>query len=340
MSQTLLVTGGAGFIGSNFIHYWLERHPHDRIINLDALTYAGNEANLSSLKNNPNYSFVQGDIRDESLVSEVVAKVDKIVHFAAESHVDRSVKNPQLFLETNVFGTHVLIQAALKHNIKHFHHISTDEVFGSLKLNSDEKFSENTPYDPRSPYSASKAGSDHLVRAYGETFGLPFTVSNCSNNYGAYQFPEKLFALAITNLLENKPVPIYGDGLNVRDWLYVEDHCKAIELILEEGPTGETYLIGGLSKDVSNLEVIKMILAIMGQDESMIEFVQDRPGHDRRYAVDWSKIKNKLGWEPSVSLEEGLQKTVDWYQNNPNWWQELKQKNQDWFTKQYPKNHE
>lgn len=337
MAQTLLVTGGAGFIGSNFIHYWLKTHPEDHIINLDALTYAGNEASLADISGSSNYTFVKGSINDSELVNKLVADVDTVVHFAAESHVDRSILEPGIFAMTNMIGTQVLLQAALEHKIKRFHHISTDEVFGSLELGSSEKFNEFTPYDPRSPYSASKAGSDHLVRAYGETFGLPFTLTNCSNNYGEYHFPEKLFPLAITNLIEGKKVPVYGDGLNVRDWLYVQDHCSAIDRVLTEGKVGETYLIGGLQGDVSNLDVVKLILNLMGKDESQIEFVQDRAGHDRRYAVDWTKIHDELGWSPSVTLEEGLQRTITWYQQNQNWWKPLKEKAQGFFDQNYKK---
>ncbi|MEA2057053.1 MAG: dTDP-glucose 4,6-dehydratase [Patescibacteria group bacterium] len=338
-NKTLLVTGGAGFIGSNFIHYWLRNHSQDKIINLDALTYAGNLANLETIKNNPQYVFVEGDIKDKKLVNKIMDDVDWVVHFAAESHVDRSIKNPQLFLETNVLGTQVLLEAALDHKIEHFHHISTDEVFGALPLDSKQKFQEDTNYNPHSPYSASKAASDHLVRAYGDTYQLPYTVTNCSNNYGPYQFPEKFIALTITNLLENKKIPIYGDGKYVRDWLYVEDHCRAIDLVLNQGEMGETYLVGGLTKDISNYEIAQMICEIMGADfESTIEFIKDRPGHDRRYAVDWSKIKQKLNWEPSVNLKQGLEATVKWYQDNPQWWQPFKQQNQTWFKEQYQQN--
>ncbi len=333
-NKTLLVTGGAGFIGSNFIHYWLKKHPNDKIINLDALTYAGNRKSLKNLENNANYVFVEGNITDEELVNKIMDDVSLVVHFAAESHVDRSILNPDIFLKTNVMGTHALLKAALKNKVR-FHHISTDEVFGSLKLGSDKKFTEATPYDPRSPYSASKAASDHLVRAYGETYGLAYTLSNCSNNYGEYHFPEKLIPLAITNLIENKKIPIYGDGLNVRDWIYVQDHCKAIEMILLEGKIGETYLVGGLNKDVSNLEIVKIILQLMGKSENELKFVKDRPGHDRRYAVNWSKINQELGWKPSVSLEEGLQKTINWHQNNAWWWKPLKEKSQQYFKQQY-----
>lgn len=333
-NKTLLVTGGAGFIGSNFIHYWLKKYPDDKIINFDALTYAGNRESLKNLKSRANYVFVEGNITNEELVNKIMDDVSLVVHFAAESHVDRSILNPDIFLETNVLGTHVLLKAALKNKVR-FHHISTDEVFGSLKLGSNTKFTETTSYDPRSPYSASKAASDHLVRAYGETYGLAYTLNNCSNNYGEYHFPEKFIPLAITNLIENKKIPIYGDGLNVRDWLYVQDHCKAIEMILLEGKIGETYLVGGLNKDISNLEIAKMILQLMDESDSELEFIKDRPGHDRRYAVNWSKINQELGWEPSVSLEEGLQKTINWYKHNAWWWQPLKEKNQQYFKQQY-----
>lgn len=335
MSQTLLITGGAGFIGSNFVHYWLEKHPEDKVINLDALTYAGNLDNLKDVENNPQYTFVHGDIRDKGLVDKIMADVNTVVHFAAESHVDRSIKNPEIFLETNVIGTHVLLEAALKHKIKRFHHISTDEVFGALPLETKEKFDLKTPYDPRSPYSASKAAADHLVRAYGTTFGLPYTLTNCSNNYGPYQFPEKFIGLMITNLMDDEKVPVYGDGLYVRDWLYVYDHCTAIDRVLADGKVGETYLVGGLYGDTSNLEITQMIMKIMGKSEDLIEHVKDRPGHDRRYAIDWTKIHDELGWEPSVTLEEGLQKTVDWFQVNEAWWRKQKQLNETYFKEQY-----
>lgn len=319
----ILVTGGAGFIGSNFIHYWLKNFDSE-VVNLDALTYAGNLENLRDIENDPRYSFVEANITDAGAVGKAMEGVTHVVHFAAETHVDRSITGPQVFVETNVVGTQVLLDCALKAGVERFHHISTDEVFGSLELGSEEKFSETTKYDPRSPYSASKAGSDHLVRAYGETYGLPYVITNCSNNYGPYHFPEKLFPLAITNILENKKVPVYGDGLNVRDWLFVEDHCRAIAEVLTKGKNHETYLIGGLTKDISNLDAIKLLLKLMGKDESMIEFVEDRKGHDRRYAVDWSKMNQELGWEPSVTLEEGLQRTIEWYKQNEEWWRKLK----------------
>ncbi len=333
--KTLLITGGAGFIGSNFVHYWLKAHPEDKVITLDALTYAGNLANLAGCEQNPSHTFVKGSICDRNLVAQVMQGVDTVVHFAAETHVDRSITNPALFLETNVLGTQTLLDAALHTGVKHFHHISTDEVFGSLELDTSEKFTPYTNYDPRSPYSASKAASDHLVRAYGETYGLPFTITNCSNNYGEFHFPEKLIPLAITNLIEGKKVPIYGDGLNVRDWLYVYDHCTAIDKVLESGKLGSTYLVGGLTQDVSNLELIRTILLLMGKTENSIEFVTDRLGHDRRYAIDWSATESDLNWKPSVSLEEGLEKTIAWYKANEEWWRPLKAKNQTYFEQQY-----
>ena len=324
-TMRLLVTGGAGFIGSNFIRYWLKKNPADQIVNLDKLTYAGNLNNLREVKKNPHYHFARGDILDGKLVDRLVKKSDIIVHFAAESHVDRSILGPQVFVKTNVIGTQVLLDAAVKHSIKRFHQVSTDEVFGALSLNSKKKFDENTLYRPGSPYAASKAASDHLVRAYGNTYGLSFTITNCSNNFGPYQFPEKLIPLSITNLLEGKKVPIYGDGLYVRDWLYVEDHCRAIELVLKKGKIGETYCVGGMAKDFSNLRVIEMICQIMGrQFDKSIEYVKDRPGHDRRYAVDWRKIKKELGWQPKYDFETYLKKTITWYQENEWWWKPLK----------------
>lgn len=332
----LLVTGGAGFIGSNFILYWMRNHPDDEIINFDKLTYAGNLENLKEVEKNPKYCFVKGDICVGEEVDSSMKGIDTVVHFAAESHVDRSIMEPASFVATNVLGTQVLLDSALKNNVKRFHHISTDEVFGSLDLNTSEKFNENSRYDPHSPYSASKAGSDHLVRAYFDTYGLPVTITNCANNYGPYHFPEKLIPLAITNLIEGKKVPVYGDGLYVRDWLYVEDHCRAIDLVLQKGKLGETYCIGSMTQDVGNLEVIRKILKIMGKDESMIEYVKDRPGHDRRYAIDWSKIKNELGWEPLHSFDEWLEETVKWYQDNEEWWKEVKSGDyQKYYANQY-----
>ncbi len=336
----LLVTGGAGFIGSNFILYWLKKYSQDKILNLDKLTYAGNLENLKSVENNPNYIFVKTDICDLSLVDSLIKKynIDTIVHFAAETHVDRSIMDPAPFIKTNIEGTYVLLEAAFKNKIKRFHHISTDEVFGDLPLDSKEKFNEKTPYRPRSPYSASKAAADHLVQAYHITHKLPTTISNCSNNFGPYQFPEKLIPLAITNLLEGKKVPIYGDGLYSRDWLYVEDHCRAIDLILKKGEIGDTYLIGGQTETISNLEVIKKIIKIMGKDESLISFVADRPGHDRRYAIDWSTTNQKLGWSPIFDFETSLKKTVDWYSKNLDWWRKVKSgEYQKYYSKHYCK---
>lgn len=331
----ILVTGGAGFIGSNFIHHVLARSSDTVVVNLDALTYAGNLENTQSLEGDPRYRFVKGDITDPSIVESLVAEADAVVHFAAESHVDRSISDPESFIRTNVIGTYVLLEAARKHG-KRFHHVSTDEVFGSLSPD-EAPFDEHTPYDPRSPYSASKASSDHLVRAYHETYGLPITISNCSNNYGPYHFPEKLIPLAITNLLEGKKVPVYGDGLQVRDWLYVEDHCRAIADVLERGKIGETYCIGG-NGERTNIWIVKKLLLLLGKDESAIEYVKDRAGHDRRYAIDYSKIEQELGWRPTLSLEEGLAKTVLWFEENEAWWKNVKSgAYQEYYDKQYGK---
>ncbi|MEX1998035.1 MAG: dTDP-glucose 4,6-dehydratase [Candidatus Andersenbacteria bacterium] len=318
----LLVTGGAGFIGSNFIRYWFKQHPEDEITNLDLLTYAGNPANLGEVTNHA-YIFIKGDIRDSNTVEALVKDTDVIIHFAAESHVDRSILGPEAFIETNVKGTFVLLEAARKFK-KHFHHISTDEVFGSLTLESRKKFSEKTAYAPHSPYAASKAASDHLVRAYYDTFGIPVTITNSSNNFGPYQHPEKFISRMITNLLDGENVKIYGDGQYIRDWLYVIDHVWAIDLVLQKGKIGETYLIGGMSHDINNLEVAKLLLKYMNLPEDRIEFVKDRPGHDRRYAVNWSKINKELGWQPEHSFEEWLKITVDWYRENGAWWRPLK----------------
>ncbi len=318
----ILVTGGAGFIGSNFILYWLANHPDDFVINFDALTYAGNLENLASLQNNSHYEFIKGDITDVEAVEKAVQGIDLIVHFAAESHVDRSIKNSGAFVHTNVEGTRVLLEAAKNNGLIRFHHVSTDEVFGALSF-ADPKFNEKTPYDPRSPYSASKASSDHLVRAYYHTHGLPITISNCSNNYGPYQFPEKLIPLFVTNLIEGKKVPVYGEGKNIRDWIHVEDHNRGVEKIIEAGKIGETYCLGG-GNEKTNLEITQKILSLMGKGEEMIERVTDRLGHDLRYAIDYSKAESELNWRPLISFEEGLEKTVQWYQENPGWWQKLK----------------
>jgi len=335
----LLVTGGAGFIGSNFILYWMKNHPEDYIVNFDSLTYAGNLTNLASVEKNDHYVFIKGDITDVVAVEQVMQGIDVVVHFAAETHVDRSISGPSVFVMTNVVGTSVLLNAALKSNIKRFHHISTDEVFGSLQLEDTEKFSEITAYNPRSPYSASKAGSDHLVRAYYTTYDLPITITNCSNNFGPYMFPEKLIPLAITNMLEDKKVPVYGDGLYVRDWLYVDDHCRAIDAVLQKGRIGETYLVGGMTELLPNIEIVKKIVKAMGKDVSYIEFVKDRPGHDRKYDVNFSKIQNELGWKPEASFEEYLQKTIEWYQDNESWWKSVKNGTyQQYYKQQYGSN--
>jgi dTDP-glucose 4,6-dehydratase len=335
----LLVTGGAGFIGSNFILYWLKNHPQDKVINLDVLTYAGNLENLKSVEASSSYSFIKGDITDKRLVDKIMKDIDVVIHFAAESHVDRSILGPEVFVKTNVLGTQVLLESALKHKIKHFHQVSSDEVFGSLKLGSSAKFTEGSCFQPNSPYSASKAGADCLVRAYFKTFGLPVTTTNTSNNFGPYQFPEKFISQTITNLLEDKKVPVYGDGRQVRDWLYVEDHCRAIDLVLSKGKIGETYLIGGLTDDVLNLEVAKKICHILGKTSDYLEFVKDRPGHDVRYAIDWSKAKNELGYKPEFDFETYLKKTVDWYKDNQDWWKKVKSGDyQKYYDKWYYKN--
>lgn len=330
------MTGGAGFIGSNFIRYWLKKYPQDQILNFDKLTYAGNLSSLRDLEKYPQYQFVRGDIGNAKLVAQLMSGVDLVVHFAAESHVDRSIIGPAIFVKTNVLGTQILLDAALRAGVKRFHHISTDEVFGTLEDNGHDKFNEEMPFRPNSPYAASKAAADGLVRSYYKTYGLSVSITNCSNNFGPYQFPEKLIPLAITNLLEDKKVPVYGDGQQVRDWLYVEDHCRAIDLIVhDEKSVGETYCVGGLTKDISNLEVIKKILKIMGKGEEMIEYVQDRPGHDRRYSVDWRKIRQRLGWEPEHDFDTWLEKTIRWYKNNTNWWKPLKEKQKKYFQKKY-----
>lgn len=318
----ILVTGGAGFIGSNFIHFWLKNHQNDSIINLDALTYAGNLDNLNSLRDNSRYQFVQGSITNESLVNDLVSKVDLIINFAAESHVDRSIKDSGVFIQTNVEGTRVLLEAAKNQGMIRFHQVSTDEVFGSLELES-EKFNEKTPYNPRSPYSASKAAADHLVRSYFHTYGLPVTISNCSNNYGPYQFPEKLIPLFITNLIEGKKIPVYGEGKNIRDWIHVDDHNRGIEKIIELGKIGETYCLGG-DTEKTNLEITENILELMGAGFESVEKVPDRLGHDLRYAVDFSKASRELNWQPIINFAAGLKETVDWYKNNPEWWKKIK----------------
>jgi dTDP-glucose 4,6-dehydratase len=315
--SVILITGGMGFIGSNFIYYWKKNHPEDHLINVDLLTYAGNEDNLRSLDGQAGYQFVLGDIGHAVLINHLMKQgVDVVVHFAAESHVDRSIHNPRSFVLTNVAGTQCLLEAARQHQVKKFIHISTDEVYGSL--GDEGAFTETTPLAPNSPYSASKAGSDMLVRAYYETYGFPAVITRCSNNYGPRQFPEKLIPLIITRALRNEPIPIYGDGLNIRDWLYVEDHCSAIERVIEDGVPGEVYNIGG-QNERTNLEVVKSILKLLNKTEDLIHFVSDRPGHDRRYAIDSSKIRRELGWVPSYSFESGLKKTLDWYVQEHEW---------------------
>jgi len=336
ISQKILVTGGAGFIGSNFIRYMLKKYPDYEIANLDLLTYAGNLENLKDIERNPNYKFAKGDIADKDLANDLMKDIDIVVNFAAESHVDRSILDSAAFIHTNVLGTHNLLEAAKNSGLKRFHHVSTDEVFGHLGAN-DPAFNEKTPYAPRSPYSASKAAADHLVMAYFHTYGLPVTISNCSNNYGPFQFPEKLHGLFITNILEDKKVPVYGDGMQVRDWLYVEDHCNAIETIIQKGKIGETYCIGG-NTEKPNIEITKKILELLGKGQDLIEYVKDRPGHDRRYAINFSKIKKDLGWEPETDFEEGMKKTVEWYKSNPDWWKKIKSGEYlKYYEKQYGK---
>lgn len=332
--MNILVTGGAGFIGSNFILYWLKNNPSDKIINLDALTYAGNLENLAEVKDDPNYRFIKGDICDKDVANEAVKGVDLIVHFAAESHVDRSIIDSGDFLKTNVIGTGNLLDAAKNNGNIRFHHISTDEVFGALGMD-DSKFNEETKYDPRSPYSASKAASDHLVRAYFHTHGLPITISNCSNNYGPYQFPEKIIPLFITNLIEGKKVPVYGEGKNIRDWIHVDDHNRGVEAIIKKGKIGGTYCLGGNS-EMANIDLTKLIISSMGMSEDMIEYVADRKGHDLRYAIDFSKAKNELGWQPEIEFADGLRSTIEWYKNNETWWRNVKNGSyQEYYKKNY-----
>lgn len=351
MAECLLVTGAAGFIGANFVHYWLREHPDDRVIGYDALTYAGNLANLASLADEPRFRFVQGDIRDEVLVTQLLRDeaVTRLVHFAAESHVDRSISGPDAFIETNVVGTHTLLKAARAvwlagNGVEHrFHHVSTDEVYGSLQPD-DPGFFEAQQYQPNSPYSASKAASDHLVRAYHHTYGLEVTTSNCSNNYGPYHFPEKLIPLCITNILRGLELPVYGDGSNIRDWLYVEDHCRGIELVLESGAIGECYNIGG-NNEWTNLDIVRLLCERLdarfatatdltgrfpeapGARENsaadLIRFVEDRAGHDWRYAIDAGRITSELGYAPRETFESGIEKTLDWFLDNESWWRPL-----------------
>ncbi len=320
----LLVTGGLGFIGSNFIHLWMKNNPDDQILNVDKLTYAGNLDNLVDIEDSLNYEFIKGNICDYELMSSLMKDVDVIVNFAAESHVDRSISSSEEFIKTNVEGTRCLLEAAKDNGNIRFHHVSTDEVFGHLE-EGDPAFNEKTPYDPRSPYSASKAASDHLVRAYYYTHGLPITISNCSNNYGTCHFPEKLIPLFITNILEGKKVGVYGSGKQVRDWIHVDDHNRGVELILKKGKIGETYCLGG-GGEMTNIDLTKRILELMGKGEDNIEYVEDRKGHDFRYAIDSSKIQKELAWKKEVNFEEGLKETIEWYKNNEWWWKPLKER--------------
>lgn len=323
--MTIIVTGGAGFIGSNFIFYMLKNHPEDRIVCLDCLTYAGNLSTLESVMENPNFRFVKGNITDREAVDKLFGeeKPDIVVNFAAESHVDRSIDNPGVFLHTNIMGTQTLMEACRKYGIQRYHQVSTDEVYGDLPLDRpDLFFTETTPIHTSSPYSASKASADLLVMAYYRTYKLPVTISRCSNNYGPYHFPEKLIPLMIINALADKPLPVYGTGENVRDWLYVEDHCKAIDLIIRKGRVGEVYNIGG-HNEMKNIDIVKIIIKALGKPESLITYVKDRAGHDMRYAIDPTKIHDELGWSPETKFADGIQKTIKWYLENRSWWETI-----------------
>lgn len=330
----IMVTGGAGFIGSNFVNYMVNKYPQYKIVNVDKLTYAGNLENLKSVDNNPNYEFIKADITDRDTIYNIVENgIDVIVNFAAESHVDRSITEPDVFVKTNIMGTQVLLDAAKKYNIKKYVQISTDEVYGTL--GPEGLFKETTPLAPNSPYSASKASADLLVRSYFETFGLPINITRCSNNYGPYHFPEKLIPLMIINSLKGNPLPIYGDGLNIRDWLFVEDHCQAIDLVIHQGRIGEVYNIGG-NNEKTNIEIVKKVLKELGLSESLITYVKDRPGHDRRYAIDATKLRTELGWEPKYNFEIGIVKTIQWYLDNKEWWNRiLAGEYQFYYEKQY-----
>lgn len=351
-AKSIVITGGAGFIGSNFVHHWCENYPEDRVIVLDALTYAGNLHNLATLKDRKNFHFLQGDICDQALVDELFTSenIDTVAHFAAESHVDRSILGPGAFVQTNVVGTFTLLESFRQHWLSNhqpdnyrFLHVSTDEVYGSLGVD-DPAFTETTPYAPNSPYSASKAGSDHLARAYFHTYGMPTIITNCSNNYGSYHFPEKLIPLMCINILLGKPLPVYGDGQNVRDWLYVRDHCQALDTVIHKGKTGETYNIGG-NNEVKNIDLVRMLCELMDElapdlpvkpAQNLITFVKDRLGHDRRYAIDASKIRTELGWQPQETVEGGLRKTIQWYLDHRDWWQPLLSKEyQEYYGKVY-----
>ncbi|MEL7669283.1 dTDP-glucose 4,6-dehydratase [Methanobacterium sp.] len=329
----ILITGGAGFIGSNFVRYMLDKYGDYEIVNLDSLTYCGNLENLRGIEDNPNYTFCKGDITDKDLVFKITSDVDYIVNFAAESHVDRSIEDPEIFIKSNVLGTQVLLDAAKEYGIKKYLQVSTDEVYGSLGKTG--YFREDTPLAPNSPYSASKASADLMVRAYNKTFDLPVNITRCSNNYGPYQFPEKLIPLMISNALENKLLPVYGDGLNVRDWLHVYDHCSAIDLVLHRGKIGEIYNIGG-NNEKKNIEIVKLILQNLNKHESLIHFVKDRLGHDRRYAIDSSKIQNELGWTPKYTFETGIVETIQWYLDNKEWWERIKSgEYMDYYERMY-----
>lgn len=336
--MTIIITGGAGFIGSNFIFYMMKKYPDHRIICLDKLTYAGNLSTLAPVMDKPNFRFVKMDICDRDAVYGLFEEEHPgvVVNFAAESHVDRSILNPEIFLETNIIGTSVFMDACRKYGIGRYHQVSTDEVYGDLPLDRpDLFFTEKTPLHTSSPYSSSKAGADLLVGAYYRTYGLPVTISRCSNNYGPYQFPEKLIPLMMMNALEDKPLPVYGDGKNVRDWLYVEDHCKAIDLIIHKGTVGETYNIGG-HNEMANIDIVKLILKELGKPESLITYVQDRKGHDRRYAIDPAKIHSELGWLPETKFADGIKKTIHWYLDNKPWWQNIVSgEYQNYYKKMY-----
>jgi dTDP-glucose 4,6-dehydratase len=351
-THRITITGGAGFIGSNFVHHWCKQYPGDRVIVLDALTYAGNRKNLASLEGRDNVRFVEGDICDRALVDEILREedIDTVAHFAAESHVDRSILGPDAFIRTNVVGTFTLLesfrhhwQSRGKNQSDRFLHVSTDEVYGSLEPD-DPAFSETTPYAPNSPYSASKAGSDHLARAYYHTYGVPTIITNCSNNYGPYHFPEKLIPLMCINILLGKPLPVYGDGQNIRDWLYVGDHCSALDVVIHNGKPGETYNVGG-NNEVKNIDLVHKLCELMDElapdlpvrpAKKLITFVKDRAGHDRRYAIDSTKLKTELGWTPQETVEGGLRRTIEWYLNNRDWWQPLlSQEYQEYYRKVY-----
>lgn len=334
----LIVTGGAGFIGGNFVHYMLQEHPGDQIICLDKLTYAGNLSTLADVMDHPNFQFVKMDICDRDSVYGLFEKEkpDVVINFAAESHVDRSIENPEIFLQTNVIGTSVLMDACRKYGIQRYHQVSTDEVYGDLPLDRpDLFFTEETPIHTSSPYSSSKAGADLLVMAYYRTYGLPVTISRCSNNYGPYHFPEKLIPLMIINALHDRPLPIYGDGLNVRDWLYVEDHCRAIDLIIRKGKVGEVYNVGG-HNEMRNIDIVKLICQELGKPESLITHVTDRKGHDRRYAIDPEKIHRELGWLPETKFADGIKKTIQWYLTHQKWWEDIiSGEYQNYYQKMY-----